>query len=332
MFRNRMPRYEVLSEDAMATLDKGWRRLMTEIGVEFMDDRALDLFRQAGQRVEDKTVFLDPDFVLEQVAKAPREFDLQARNPANSRAHRRRLDGLRRGLRAAVRARGRRTPRRHHGRLPQLRPARPELRGARLRRWRGQRAQRHPARQPAPRHGLRAADADRQDLHGQRRLGRQRRRHDRDDRDPVRLPRGDRGDAGDHLADQLQLAAALGRPDARVAVRVLRGQPARRADAVHPDGRDVAGDDPGRAGAADRRGAVGDRALPADPARAAPSSSARSSPTSTCSPGRRRSARRSRASACCAPARSRGTSGCRSAPAAGSRPRRCPTRRPATRR
>ncbi len=84
MFVNRMPRYEILSEDAMATLDKGWRRLMSEIGVEFMDDRALDLFRKAGQKVEDKTVFLDPDFVLEQVAKAPREFDLQARNPEHS--------------------------------------------------------------------------------------------------------------------------------------------------------------------------------------------------------------------------------------------------------
>ena len=81
MFRNRMPRYEVLSEEAMATLDGGWRRLMTEIGVEFMDARALDLFRAAGQKVEDNTVFLDPDFVLEQVAKAPREFDVQARNP-----------------------------------------------------------------------------------------------------------------------------------------------------------------------------------------------------------------------------------------------------------
>jgi trimethylamine--corrinoid protein Co-methyltransferase len=84
MFRNAMPRYEVLSEDAMATLDKGWRRLMTEIGVEFNDDRALELFRKAGQRVEDRTVFLDPDFVLEQVAKAPREFDVQARNPENN--------------------------------------------------------------------------------------------------------------------------------------------------------------------------------------------------------------------------------------------------------
>ena len=78
-----MPR-EVLSQDAMATLDKGWRRMMTEIGVEFMDDRALDLFRKAGQRVEDRTVFLDPDFVLEQVAKAPGEFDVQARNPEHN--------------------------------------------------------------------------------------------------------------------------------------------------------------------------------------------------------------------------------------------------------
>jgi trimethylamine--corrinoid protein Co-methyltransferase len=81
MFRNRMPRYEVLSEDAMAALDGGWRRLMTEVGVEFQDDRALDLFRAAGQKVEDATVFLDPEFVLEQVAKAPAEFDLHARNP-----------------------------------------------------------------------------------------------------------------------------------------------------------------------------------------------------------------------------------------------------------
>ena len=84
MFRNTMPRYEVLSADAMATLDKGWRRIVAEVGVEFMSDRALELFRAAGQRVEENTVFLDPDFVLAQVAKAPREFDVAARNPDNS--------------------------------------------------------------------------------------------------------------------------------------------------------------------------------------------------------------------------------------------------------
>jgi trimethylamine--corrinoid protein Co-methyltransferase len=84
MFRNQMPRYEVLSAEAMSKLDAGWRRLVTEVGVEFMSDRALDLFRKAGQKVVDNTVFLDPDFVLEQIAKAPREFDIQARNPENT--------------------------------------------------------------------------------------------------------------------------------------------------------------------------------------------------------------------------------------------------------
>jgi len=84
MFRNTMPRYEILSEEAVSILDGGWRRLVSEIGVEFLSDRALDLFRKAGQSVDGNNVKFDPDFVLEQVAKAPREFDLQARNPERS--------------------------------------------------------------------------------------------------------------------------------------------------------------------------------------------------------------------------------------------------------
>ena len=36
MFVNRMPRYEILSADAMATLDAGWRRIVSEIGVDFI--------------------------------------------------------------------------------------------------------------------------------------------------------------------------------------------------------------------------------------------------------------------------------------------------------
>jgi trimethylamine--corrinoid protein Co-methyltransferase len=79
-----MPRYEILSEDAMATLDRGWRRIVSEIGVEFDHDGALDLLRAAGQDVEGQNVKFDPDWILEQVAKAPREFDVQARNPANT--------------------------------------------------------------------------------------------------------------------------------------------------------------------------------------------------------------------------------------------------------
>jgi trimethylamine--corrinoid protein Co-methyltransferase len=85
MFVNRMPRYEILSDEAMDVLDRGWRRIVSELGVEFMLPEAVELFRAAGQTVEgENLVKLDPEFILEQVAKAPREFDLQARNPERS--------------------------------------------------------------------------------------------------------------------------------------------------------------------------------------------------------------------------------------------------------
>ena len=84
MYVNDLPRYEILSEEAMAVLDKGWRRIVSELGVEFMLPEAVEYFREAGQKVEGEKVFLDPEFLLEQVAKAPREFELQARNPEHS--------------------------------------------------------------------------------------------------------------------------------------------------------------------------------------------------------------------------------------------------------
>src|ERR1039458_1495829 len=84
MFVNTMPRYEILSADSIAVLDRGWRRIVSEIGVQFAKPEAVELFAQAGQRVDGDVVKLDPEFVLEQVAKAPREFDLQARNPAHN--------------------------------------------------------------------------------------------------------------------------------------------------------------------------------------------------------------------------------------------------------
>src|SRR3954452_20906235 len=84
MFVNKMPRYEILSEDAMETLDRGWRRIVSELGVEFLLEDSLEEFRKAGQKVEGNNVKLDPEFLLEQVAKAPREFDIRARNPEHS--------------------------------------------------------------------------------------------------------------------------------------------------------------------------------------------------------------------------------------------------------
>ena len=167
MFVNTLPRYEILSDDAMAVLDRGWRRIVTEIGVEFLLDEAVEEFRKAGQQVVDgNRVILDPEFLLEQVAKAPREFELQARNPEQS-AH---IGGDNMVFASVygcpfvrdgdVRREA------DDGRLREPREAVAGLPGARLARRHDLRAQRPPARLAPPRHGLRAADAVRQALHG----------------------------------------------------------------------------------------------------------------------------------------------------------------------
>src|SRR3954465_15787685 len=79
-----MPRYEPLSEEALATIDAGVERLASEVGVQFDHPQALELFREAGQTVEDTTVRFDPGFLRAQAALAPSEFAMRARNPERS--------------------------------------------------------------------------------------------------------------------------------------------------------------------------------------------------------------------------------------------------------
>lgn len=81
MLVNDLPRYEILDEAALDELDRGWRRIVSELGIDFLHDEALDVLRGAGQEVDGQLVRFDPDWILEQVAKAPSEFELQARNP-----------------------------------------------------------------------------------------------------------------------------------------------------------------------------------------------------------------------------------------------------------
>jgi trimethylamine---corrinoid protein Co-methyltransferase len=85
---NEMPRYEILDESSMQELERGWRRIVSELGLDFgtsePHEPTIAVLEAAGQKVEGQLVKLDPDWILEQVAKAPREFDLQARNPANT--------------------------------------------------------------------------------------------------------------------------------------------------------------------------------------------------------------------------------------------------------
>jgi trimethylamine--corrinoid protein Co-methyltransferase len=84
MFVNRMPRFEPLSEDALATIDAGVDRLAAEVGVRFDHPDAIERFRAAGQTIEGSTVHFDPGFLRAQAALAPATFRLRARVPARS--------------------------------------------------------------------------------------------------------------------------------------------------------------------------------------------------------------------------------------------------------
>jgi trimethylamine--corrinoid protein Co-methyltransferase len=81
VFVNRMPRYEPLSDEALATIEAGAERLASEIGVQFDHPRALELFRDAGQTVDGDVVRFEPGFLRAKAALAPSQFTLRARNP-----------------------------------------------------------------------------------------------------------------------------------------------------------------------------------------------------------------------------------------------------------
>ena len=84
MFINRLPRFEPLSAEDLAMVDRGWERLAREVGVQFDHPEALRLFAEAGQTVDGDTVRFDPAFLRSQLALAPSSFTMQARNPERS--------------------------------------------------------------------------------------------------------------------------------------------------------------------------------------------------------------------------------------------------------
>ena len=84
--RNPYRPVEILDADAVETLHRASLRILSEIGVEVLGDRAVDLLARAGARVDraNRRVRLDPDQVEELVALAPSSFVVHARNPARS--------------------------------------------------------------------------------------------------------------------------------------------------------------------------------------------------------------------------------------------------------
>jgi trimethylamine--corrinoid protein Co-methyltransferase len=77
---------EVLSADHVEEIHRTSLRILAEVGVEVLGDRAVDLLEAAGASVDRtaRRVRLDPAMVEERIATAPSSFTLHARNPARN--------------------------------------------------------------------------------------------------------------------------------------------------------------------------------------------------------------------------------------------------------
>src|SRR5579864_6046033 len=84
VWKNRLKPYDLLSGEEVEVIHEQAMTILEEIGVDFLHERARDLFGQAGMKVDESRVRFDRAFILEQVAKAPETFPLQARNTARS--------------------------------------------------------------------------------------------------------------------------------------------------------------------------------------------------------------------------------------------------------
>lgn len=80
-----LPFFDPLDAEQIATLEAQVDWIIQDVGIAFRDDPvALDLWRDAGARIEDDTVRADAAWIRDLCAKAPSQFTQLARNPERS--------------------------------------------------------------------------------------------------------------------------------------------------------------------------------------------------------------------------------------------------------
>ncbi len=75
---------EPLDDEGVARIHDAAMRVLEEIGIEFLNEEACALFKQAGCTVDGTNVKMGRDWVMEMVRKAPSQFTLSSRNPARA--------------------------------------------------------------------------------------------------------------------------------------------------------------------------------------------------------------------------------------------------------
>ncbi len=78
--------WQVLTDAQVNAIDSTALRILEEVGLLMMDDNARATLKAAGATVDEdeKRVFIGRDIVKAQLALVPSQFDLEARNPANT--------------------------------------------------------------------------------------------------------------------------------------------------------------------------------------------------------------------------------------------------------
>lgn len=76
-----MQRFEYFTPEDVHRIHEATLRVLETVGVDFGYEPAVAVFKKAGCKLDGQRVFLSPQMVMEQVAKAPAEYTLQARNP-----------------------------------------------------------------------------------------------------------------------------------------------------------------------------------------------------------------------------------------------------------
>jgi trimethylamine--corrinoid protein Co-methyltransferase len=84
MWKNTFRPYDLLSAEDVDTIHKQAMNILQEIGVDFLHERARQIFGKAGMPVEGNRVRLEEAMVMELVAKTPATFELQARNHSHT--------------------------------------------------------------------------------------------------------------------------------------------------------------------------------------------------------------------------------------------------------
>ncbi len=79
-----VPVYELLDQERLELIHEASLCLLEEVGIDFRDDEAAAMWRDAGADVQDYRVRLPRDLLMGLVAKAPSRFTVLARNPERS--------------------------------------------------------------------------------------------------------------------------------------------------------------------------------------------------------------------------------------------------------